>query len=86
MFGCKTWSDKFFPTEGLLTIVLIPKVLSSDLSPMPDNWRRIIDPMDPAESMTSWLALICFMGATKINQINTRKFPFKNTCPHYYQS
>lgn len=37
MFGMRTWSERFFPTDGLSTIVLIFREVRSALSPIPES-------------------------------------------------
>ena len=55
-FVTRMWSVIFCPTDGLWTMVLIPKEVSRVLSPIPDSWRRAGVPNDPADSTISRLA------------------------------
>jgi len=51
------WSDKFLPTDGLLTMVVMPSEERRVRSPMPECMRMEGVPTAPAERMTSFLAV-----------------------------
>ena len=55
------WSEKFFPTLGLLTSVLMPIASSSVPFPMPEFNRICGEPMDPPAKITSFLATSFFL-------------------------
>jgi len=56
------WSEKFLPTEGLSTTVLMPSWDNSVLLPMPEFKRICGVAMLPAERIISFAALMCFVG------------------------
>lgn len=53
----RAWSDIFCPTEGLFTIAVIPTDARAVLSPIPESWRMVGVPKDPAESTISFVAV-----------------------------
>jgi hypothetical protein len=65
VFGSRTWSDMFFPTDGRFTSVLIPTADRSAGLPIPLSMRSCGVLNEPAERTTSLRAVTLMRGAAE---------------------
>jgi len=56
-FATVGWSERFLPTSGRSTKEVIFKALSVSRSPIPESSRRWGEPMEPADRITSLVAV-----------------------------
>jgi len=56
------WSWRFLPTAGRFNVELMPRAFRATLSPIPE-WRRTCGvPIEPADKITSFLAVKVSLG------------------------
>lgn len=63
LFGTKGWSCRFLPTDVRFRMGLIPSLLSSSWSPMPESMSSWGVLKTPAERMISFLAVTMLLAA-----------------------
>lgn len=65
-FAMRGWSARFWPTPGKSTRGLIPTALRLVLFPMPEFNRMWGEPIDPADRMTSFVAVTVLLDPTHV--------------------